>query len=296
VIGISFTLLFLLLSRLNFNQEAWKPRNSVPQTEEISTKRDPGDLKGAFNEIVDLISEHSNLLIVGLLMLILAYPLTLTVRPYAISGRTTRVHFAGLIGSSIFWGSLIYIAIRLGEKYKRATFLKAAAALIFSTTIGFGIVVQKDYARAWELQQILWHSITETIPPTQEDLTIFIDPSGLDDTKYIDANTWSLPLVFQYIYDFPDDLNEGPQIYRLIPDWLDHVQANSLEIKALNFRYELVTSRWEDTIIYETKNNQISNRLWSIDLGGKIYQLKQSDLSTDSGARPGVLHDEFVEQ
>ena len=46
-------------------------------------------------------------------MLILAYPLTFTVRAYAISGRDTRVHLGAVLGAALLWASIWYAALVL---------------------------------------------------------------------------------------------------------------------------------------------------------------------------------------
>jgi hypothetical protein len=234
------------------------------------------------------------LLLIAILMIALAYPLTFTVRPYAISGRDSRVHFSAILGYALFWGSAWY-SLFLWLKGRLRAAAVVVLALNFSFLIGFGILVQKDYVRAWTLQKIFWRSLTESIPHTTEPLTVFVDPKGLEDTQYIDANTWNLLETYQYIYSFQQNDNRGAQIYRLIPDWKEKLQVNSTEIKALNFRYQLVTSKWENTIIYETEDNRISNRLETIEIDGTGYSLHQSELVAPSEIPRGYLYSKLIE-
>ena len=234
------------------------------------------------------------LLLIAVLMVALAYPLTFTVRPYAISGRDSRVHFSAIVGYALFWGSAWYsLILWLNEKFREAAV--ALLAVNFSFLIGFGIVIQKDYVRSWTLQKTFWRSVTEYIPYTTEPLTIFIDPKGLEDTQYIDANTWNLLEVYQYIYSIQGQKTQGPQVYRLIPDWEEQLQVNSAEIKALNYRYQLVTSKWDNTIIFETKGNRISNRLRTIEIGGTEYSLNQSELAAPPDFHRGFLYPILIE-
>jgi len=94
----------------------------------------------------------------------LTYPLTFTVRSHPISGRDTRVHLGAL-------------------------------SVLLALLVGFGVVVRKNYARAWELQQLFWTSLVRAVPDLGDGSVVPVDPGGLADTWYIAANTWNLALV-----------------------------------------------------------------------------------------------------
>ena len=155
----------------------------------------------------------------GLTMLVLAYPLTLTVRAYAISGRDTRVHAAGVIGAALCLGSLTMGALWMAEAVGRKRWAAAIAGLWLGLMAAYGIVLQRDYARAWTLQQDFWTPLVRLIPDVRDGTVILVDPAGLQDSRQIGANTWNLPRVLRQIYTFPSEWASVPRVYRMVPGW-----------------------------------------------------------------------------
>jgi len=217
---------------------------------------------------------YLRVLIAGLLMLVLAYPLTFTIRAFAISGRDTRVHFGAILGSSLFWASTWWLLLSVFRTWTGNRITAGFLSLNLALLLGFGLVVQKDYAKAWTLQQRLWKSILEFAPDLEEGITILLDPAGLENTQYIDANTWALPRVLPYIFNFPDGWQHPPAAYRLLPDWRDRLLSNDQEIKAVDYTWNYITSRWGNTIILNTRNNRVSDRLSTLQIEGESYYLK----------------------
>jgi predicted membrane chloride channel (bestrophin family) len=128
----------------------------------------------------------------------LAYPLTFTVRAYPISGRDTRVHLGASVGVSLVFASVwsLVSSSAMGRKLRRASF--GALSVLLALLVGFGVVVRKNYARAWELQQLFWTSLVPAVPDLEDGTVVLVDPSRLPDTWYIAANTgifrWSLTM------------------------------------------------------------------------------------------------------
>ena len=140
-------------------------------------------------------SKLVRLLIAGLVRVALTYPLTFTVRAYPISGRDTRVHLGASVGVSLGFASVWSLVSNsaMGRKLRRASF--GALSVLPALLVGFGVVVRKNYARAWELQQLFWTSLVRAVPDLGDGSVVPVDPGGLADTWYIAANTWNLPLV-----------------------------------------------------------------------------------------------------
>ena len=126
-------------------------------------------------------------------MLVLAYPLTFTVRAYAITGRDTRVHAAGVLGAGLFYGSIMIAGLILA---KRRPFRLGVAVLIAvwaGMMTGFGLDVQRDYVRAWDLQQAFWARLVTLLPDVTDGTVVLVDPDVLEDTRQIGANYWNMP-------------------------------------------------------------------------------------------------------
>lgn len=231
------------------------------------------------------------LALIGIGMLILAYPFTFTIRAYALSGRDTRVHFGAVIGAAIVWASVWYLALSFAERYRKNKIAAFTLAAIFSLLLAFGLVIQWDYQKAWRLQQDFWSGVVEFVPDLADGTVILVDPEGLDDTIYIDANTWNLPLVMGYIYEFPADWQSPPRVHRLLPDWRDRVLLNSDEIKAVDFKWEYVVVPWKDAVILETDDGRIVRRLESVELDGATYDLKKTENDQAAKFPKGYLYD-----
>ncbi|MGH2607342.1 MAG: hypothetical protein ACRDG5_12190, partial [Anaerolineales bacterium] len=45
----------------------------------------------------------------------------------------------------------------------------------------------------------------------------------LQDTSQIGANSWNLPRVLRQLYVFPSAWAAVPRVYRLVPEWKDHI-------------------------------------------------------------------------
>lgn len=231
------------------------------------------------------------LALIGIGMLILAYPFTFTIRAYALSGRDTRVHFGAVIGAAIVWASVWYLVLSFAERYRKKKIVAFTLAAIFSLLLAFGLVIQWDYLKAWRLQQDFWSGVVEFVPDLADGTVILVDPEGLDDTIYIDANTWNLPLIMGYIYEFPADWQSPPRVHRLLPDWRDRVLLNSSEIKAVDYKWEYVVVPWKDAVILETDDGRIVRRLESVELDGATYDLKKPENDQTTKFPKGYLYD-----
>lgn len=238
-------------------------------------------------------SRYLRLLIAGGVMLALAYPLTFTVRAYAISGRDTRVHLAGAVGAALILASGWMLAMARIKRAELRQALIIALAGLLGLSVGFGVLVQQDYARAWDLQKRLWTSLVETVSDLEDGTVVLVDPAGLIDTRYIGANTWNLPLVLQYIVEFPMAWQNPPRVHRLLPDWKERSLTNDLELKAVDFKWDYVVVPWQKTIVLETQEGQVVQRLEVLELADE-----QHDLKLEDGAQSysqGLLYRQLIE-
>lgn len=167
----------------------------------------------------------------GAAMLVLAYPLTFTIRAYAITGRDTRVHLAAVIGAAILIGCLATALLRFSENVGRRRLASVVLAAFFSLLLGFSFVVQKDYVTAWQYQREFWTEILPLIPDAGEATVVLVDPTGLGDTRQIAANYWNMPRVLESIYRYPAAWELPPRVYRLAPGWQAHILADDGRVR-----------------------------------------------------------------
>ncbi len=178
--------------------------------------------KGWWSDLPPEARRELRLTLAGVLMLVMAYPLTVILRPYAISGRATRVHLAAVIGAALILASLASLIFRsLRKRGLRILFL-GLLALLLGLNFAFGFVVQRDYQRAWQLQQEFWGDLIPLIQDVQEGIAILVEPAAFQDVLQIGANTWNLPRVLPQLYHFPEDW-APPRVFRLIDGWQNNI-------------------------------------------------------------------------
>lgn len=179
--------------------------------------------KGWWAKLEPQMKRELQLLLAGMIMLVFAYPLTLILRPYAISGRETRVHLAGVVGAALIAASFFSLVIRLIKRQEAKLILIGLVSMIFGLNFAFGFVIQKAYAHAWDLQKQFWQALIPQISDSEDGTAILIDPSGLEDVLYIDANTWNLSRVLLNLYNFNDNWERYPKVFRLTSNWQENI-------------------------------------------------------------------------
>ena len=247
------------------------------------------------------LGEAAKLGLSGLLMLVLAYPLTFTIRAYAISGRDTRVHFAAIVGASILWGVFAWLLLGLGEALRKRGLAVGLLAAVLGGLAGFGFVIQRDYALSWELQRSFWTRIVALCPDLDDGTVILVDPNGFTDTRQIAANHWNLPRVLEQIYEFPSDWSNPPRVYRLEPGWEQHVLMGDGRL-----RLDASTVLAPPSLFGEVESERVIH-LTFIDgalgrdpgpllIDGREVPLKPPAGASPSGLRPGSLFPYLVER
>lgn len=230
----------------------------------------------------------------GLAMLVLAYPFTFTVRAYAITGRDTRVHAAGVVGAALLIGALILILLRLVRSPGRRRVVVILVSAWFGLLAGFGVLVQDGYRLAWEYQQRFWTSAEDYVGGLEEGAVVGVEPEGLIDTTHMDANTWNLPYVLKNIYAFPEDWEEPPRFYRLLPDWEQRALTNPTEVKALNYRWEYLVVPWEEFILLSTEGGRITSQETAVTIDGVSHQLSPLKAGSPIPYEKSFLYDYVI--
>jgi hypothetical protein len=226
-------------------------------------------------------------------MMILAYPLTFTIRAYAISGRDTRVHFAAILGASILWGAFAWLLVAVGEAVRKRWLAAGLLAVILGGLAGFGFVIQRDYARSWELQRSFWAQVVALCPDLDEGTVILVAPEAFTDTRQIAANHWNLPRVLDQIYSFPADWDDPPRLYRLVPGWEEHIVAGDgrlrLDAQTVLAPPSLYGEVEPDHVIYlEAEGGGLARRAGALTVGEADYGLKALG-EAGSQLAPGFL-------
>jgi hypothetical protein len=141
------------------------------------------------------------------------------VRAYAISGRDTRVHFAGVAGAALLSASFAFLLIFLSNGSFWRKLVNILISLELALMVGYGFVIQRDYINAWQYQREFWTELLPLIPDTGGGTIVLVDPAALHDTLQIGANYWNLPSVLGQLYIFPEEEKYIPVVYRLQDGW-----------------------------------------------------------------------------
>lgn len=272
-----------LISRLNFNiSDNQYISNTLFSVEKLS-------------KLPDSVQDHIKPIVTGLTFLLLAYPLTMTSYGFAISGRSTRVHVAAIIGTSILSACLCSILLLTANKFGKRRIATVVIASFFTLLVGFGLRVQQDYQLMWEHQRGFWSDVVRLCPDLVEGTVIFVEPSGLRDTRQkipfkesrgvsdprqIKGLEWELPAVLPNLYEFPSSWKLKPRAYRLQSNWQDKILAgkNSLRVDAAipvlihdDIKREVIST---NVILLETKNGQLTRKVGSIVIADRKIELK----------------------
>lgn len=232
----------------------------------------------------------------GAAALAMAYPLTLTVRPYALSGRDTRVHMAAVIGAAVVVAALVELLFRSVTKQRWKFLLTALVAVEFGYLVGFGILVQRDYRLAWQYQKDLLRQVIELVPDLEDGVVILIEPSGLYDTRHIDANTWNLVRVLEQVYQFPPDWDTPPRMVRLSPGWEKNILTSKGRI-VLNGRTVVSATHVygeydaSNVILLLSSANELSRAAHEFPIDGSSIMFKQFGEAATDEFKPGPLYD-----
>lgn len=241
----------------------------------------------------DTINMLWHMAVTGAVMLILAYPLTFTVRAYAISGRDTRVHAAGAAGAAILIGCVTYFLMLLTRGRWRWV-VNLTLSFFFALMAGYGFVIQSDYVRAWQLQKQFWAELLPLIPDAGDGTVILVDRAALSDTRQIGANYWNLPRVLMQIYDFPEEMQTVPVVHRLETGWENSLLSpEGLFLADASTTYSVPDYYGEfepDNVILIQSEDEHLVRRKTITLNGHEYLLKQLTDPVLPNLPPGFLY------
>ena len=255
-------------------------------------------------EVSHVLKHFAKLSLIGLILLILSYPLTLTVPANIVEGRGSRVHFAAVVGASILCACVCSIILLLGWILGRKHLAAMGLAAFLTLLLGFGLLVQQDYKLAWQYQKAFWSDVVRLCPDITDGTVIVVEQVGLrDNPRQIQAYSWSMPYVLEKIYQFPDDWKIPPRVYRLNSDWQNYIgsDGNLLHLKETTYWRPHIKPQHEDLIVessnvilLDTKNGRMTRRMEPLSIGSQDFILKEISSSEPSLFEKGPLYDYLI--
>jgi hypothetical protein len=242
-------------------------------------------------------------LLIGAYMLVLAYPLTLTTTGMAVAGRGTRAHTAAILGASILcaWGCSLLLSRPVSRLGKCAAVL--GVGCFYGLLVGSGLNVQHDYALAWQEQRAFWTDLVALCPSLQDGDVIFVEPSGLRDTRqllFLRKDLTGVPdtrqiksldelyRVLPYLYDFPSEWKDPPRVFRLPLHWEGQIFADGDKLRPLTieegYAYDPGSRspiEPSHVIFLDTNNGHLTRRNVLVDSqDGDALQLKSDSVAS----------------
>jgi len=252
----------------------------------------------------------------GIVMMVFAYPLTLSAPAILISGRGTRVHTAAVLGASLLCASILASLLSAAKARRQRQFAVRGLAAFFSLAIGFGLVVQQDYTTSWAYQRAFWTDVARLVPDVEEGTVIAVEPTGLRDTRQwiffqepagvrdtrqIQVNGWSMPFILEQLYQFPPAWKTPPRVYRAHPNWEEKVLASGQELKldnavqALKWLYKSGPKvESSNLIVLSTQDGKLTRRTEPLEVEGTVYPLKEEGTSQPNAFAKGHLYQYLI--
>ena len=287
----------------------------------LSLPRDVFRLKTAFDskvlrlEAAEFFDNQAKLALIGLIMLVLAYPLTLNGSPWVVNGLGSRVHLAGCVGASILIGCICSVVLFLAATYGRKRLATLCLAAFFSLLVGFGLIVQQDYKLAWQYERAYWSDVIKLIPDLDSETVVLFDPTGLRKPIYVDSpGVLHQNSVLSRLYQLPEDWKKRSSLssnfYHLVPLWVNGYLMRSnwrenIEIKGNSFQLnksvaagyyaqEKPTVESSKVILLEAKDGQLTRRTEPLIIRGQKVRLKEKSASGHLSFKKEPLYDYLI--
>ena len=242
--------------------------------------------------------------ILGMTVLLLAYPLTLTRLAVSIKGRDSRVHTAAAVGAAIVVGLVLYLIVDILRNIKLKNVGITVIAAFFSMLIAFGLTVQYDNLISWKYQQAFWYDVVQQAPDLNEGTVILVEAPHLSWGKQLNPFDWSLPSVLTQLFNFPPEWNwySRPQLYKLNPQWQDTIGADGkLQLNndsgLVFFYYTWEPSRLLETekaILLREKDGKLVRQTEPLIVGDRTVQFKPLSAPTIQEFPRGILYNYLI--
>lgn len=245
-----------------------------------------------------------NLAIAGLAMLALGYAMIFTTSPADLYGRATRAHTAAGVGAAFLSGIAAYLLLEYFKNVRVKWVGLVLVTAMCAPLIGFGFLLQADYIRAWQSQQRFWTALLPMISDAGPDDVILVEPGifyteRINDSTYIEANTWNMPRVLNQLYDYPIDFTSLPRVFRLRVGWDRSIlKANgmlNLDERTVYAPPSLLKNVSPSDVIFMQNNNGNMERITdSFVLNGETVNVKPYDPETQPPFSEGFLHQYMI--
>ncbi|WP_155306409.1 hypothetical protein [Desulfosarcina widdelii] len=153
------------------------------------------------------------LTLIGMVMLILAYPLTLNGSVQTVYGMESRFHLSASIGTAFIYAGVCARILSFFDNLKKGTIGRFLLSIMASLLLLNGIQIQKDYRDAYCVQRRFWQDFLNSYHNFREDTLIFFETQAVKRFRSIPTFDWSSAYILENIYTFPENWERKPRVY-----------------------------------------------------------------------------------
>lgn len=146
----------------------------------------------------------------GIAALFISYLLSFThFPPVCLSGQTTSVHFAAVIGCSTLFAAGASWLLKFRSRPLVAT---ATIAIYLGILFTWSQMVQDGYTSLWQERQQFWTRLTDLCPDLTDGTLIICDNQPPQPNSLMPVSCWSDSVVLEEAFAFPDYFRQTPQV------------------------------------------------------------------------------------
>ena len=261
------------------------------------------------------------------LMLCLAYVFSFThYPPVEFFGRGTSVHLASALGGSLLFACVWSQIIAFANRFRLRNIALVIFSLYVSALVGYRLLIQADFARAWDNQRSFWTSAVDLLPDITEGTVIFVVDKDLPQTQLILSYSWAYPLILAQLFEFPDHWENPPRLFVVPELWFMGLsmvtddgpgaardvgtpQARTRAAVApgsgsgKHFEWMVPTATWDshweilpdgNVVLLEVENGTLVRRQGTMSIGGLDLNLKPLPPGAALSHQRGPLFDVLI--
>lgn len=219
------------------------------------------------------------LYLAGIVMLCLAYVLSFThYPPVASYGRATSVHLASALGGSLLFACIWSQVFSFANRFRLRSVAIIAFSFYLSLIVGYRLLIQEDFKRAWQNQRSFWTAAIDVLPDIRDGTVIFVVDKDLPKTQFILSNSWADPIILGQLFEFPAQWANPPRLFVVNRVWF-----KGLSRIGNHFRWMVPEASWEsheevipdfNVILLEMEGGKLVRKYGAINIDGLDFNLK----------------------
>lgn len=254
-----------------------------------------------FNSISRIIS----IVIASIILIGLSYSIPLV--KYSlniIAGSMSSVHTASAFGGAILFAAVCFYFYELLRKKKLQYFVLAGIAIYLSLLVCYNILIQKDFVQSRENQISFWTNVKKLCADISDNTLIFVvqeEGNKLPQTKFINSNSWTDPIIFRQIYQFPEYWKKPPRVFLLNEDWIKRVDVKDemLFWNVPQVTWDAHTELLPDSnviILKSDMSKKLVRDYSSVEIKGKKLNLRPENSPEFKSWKKGALDNYLIKQ